>query len=425
VQLLDMPGAGPINVGQFVRNEMKSCVALSGQELIVDFCRTTSGQGLKGRLLAVATYGQKAAVLARACHQAGLNIALVEPPLLAYVRALHAKKIAGQFDRNVLIALWRDGALALCVFKDLTLDFVRFRQPPTCETQEHDIGGWLGEEINEIMRFYQMQAADGSGPWDATLLVEDGQLPENGEESLRAQIDCASLRVGTDETFYVETPLVQDSGFQGTSIAAIGLAMKLLGADESHLRINLVPPESAEIRSFKKHCLITANIIAATALLFIVVGAGLSLMAHNVSASVTQRRKAATSQSTYALFEQQELLDREIRQVSDRPARLDSIVGAHPDVDWASILEDIRSRTPKTVRITNLYSRGHTEVHMEGEASKYEAVHMFVKLMNESRYVDSASLVDATREQVSGGLVAYTITCSLVPEKRRDTDGRL
>ncbi len=424
IQLLDIPSAGSINVGQFVRNEMKSCVALSGQELIVDFCRTTAGEGLKGRLVAVASDGQKAASLGQACQQAGLNTVAIEPVLLAVTRALYTKKIAGQFDHNVLIALWREGTLTLCVFKDSTLDLVRVRQPPDHEIQGRDIGRWIAEEINEIIRFYRMGVADSPHPWDVTLVSHTERLSGEVVEALKSQIDCTNLQVGTDQTLSGQTPLDADSRFEGTSIAAIGLAMKLLNADDHRLRINLVPPESAEVRSFKKHCLVTANIIATMALLLIVVGAGLSLVADNLKTSVTQKRAAAMPESTYALSKQQEQLDVEIRQISDRPARLDSIVGAHPDVDWAGILEDIRRRTPQTVRITNLYSRGHNQVHMEGEASKYEAVHLFVKLLNESRYIDSASLVDAAREEIKQGLVAYTITCSLISEKKRVADGR-
>ena len=425
VQLLDIPTAGSINVGQFVRNEMRSCVALSGQELTVDFCRTTSGQGLKGRLLAVASDSQKTASLAGSCQQAGLNTIAIEPPLLAVTRALYAKKIAGQLTHNVLITLWREGALTLCVFRDMTLDLVRVRQPSDSMKQGQEIGRWMAEEINEIIGFYQMEVAEGPRPWDVTVVSHNEPLSGEATEALKSQIDCASLQVGTDQTLYEQTPLSTNPRFEGASVVAMGLAMKLLNADDHRLRINLVPPESAEVRSFKRHCLLTANVVASIALLLIVAGAGLSLMANTLKTSVSQRRVAAMPESAYALSKQQEQLDREIHQISDRPARLDNIVSAHPDVDWAGILEDIRRRTPQTVRITNLYSRGQNQVHMEGEASKYEAVHLFVKLLNESRYIDSASLVDAAREEIRQGLVAYTITCSLVSEKKRAADGRL
>jgi Tfp pilus assembly protein PilN len=86
-------------------------------------------------------------------------------------------------------------------------------------------------------------------------------------------------------------------------------------------------------------------------------------------------------------------------------------------LDWAAILEDLRSRTPGTVRITNLYSKGNTEMHLEGLALSYEVVRLFVKMLNESDYISSASL-NMRREEKAGGLVKYTINCSLTPEKK-------
>jgi len=69
------------------------------------------------------------------------------------------------------------------------------------------------------------------------------------------------------------------------------------------------------------------------------------------------------------------------------------------------------------VRITTLYSKGNNEMYLEGLALSYEVVRLFVKMLNESDYISSASL-NMRRDDEAGGLVMYTINCSLTREKK-------
>jgi hypothetical protein len=54
---------------------------------------------------------------------------------------------------------------------------------------------------------------------------------------------------------------------------------------------------------------------------------------------------------------------------------------------------------------------------LEGSALSYEAIRLFVKTLSESDYINAASLTETTREDEPGGLVLYTINCSLIIEK--------
>lgn len=416
LQILDIPKGVPTNIGQLVRNEIKSCVALSGKEIAFDFCRIKSGKGQDCRLLAVATDGQKVSNLAQACNRAGLNAEMIEPPLLAYARALYAKKIEGRFDCDVLIAILRDGVLTLCVFRKQTLDFVGTRNILREKAEPEELCQWLAEEINAIIRFYDIEAADSSEKWEVTVVADSILLPEDVEQSLKAKITSASLQVRTGETACQDTLVTQNSGTERPSVVAIGLAVRLLNINDSSLRINLLPPESADVKSVKKHFLITANIIAAVLILMIFAAGALSLMANKVSRSIIHKRQTELSQDTYILLREQESLDRQIELLSERPTRLKSILVSRYSLDWAGILEDIRSRTPTAVRITNLYNNGDTEMHLEGLALSYEMARLFVRMLNESDYISSASL-NMRREEKTGGLVMYRINCSLSPRK--------
>jgi len=81
---------------------------------------------------------------------------------------------------------------------------------------------------------------------------------------------------------------------------------------------------------------------------------------------------------------------------------------------WGQILNDIRFAIPKTARITNLSSSSNSKILLEGQAFSYEAVHLFVDMLNAGEYIESASLIGTQKDKESGGLVRYSINCSLI-----------
>ena len=417
LQIFDMPKKGQVNVGQFVRNELKSYVMLSGIEFASDFCRTTSGKGIGCRLLAAATDSQNVDMLAQASNIAGLNAKIIEPPLLSYTRALYAKKIEGKFDCDVLIAILRDGVLQLCVFRKQILDFVRVENISEEQAGPEQLGQWLFEKINEIIRSYDVEAVDSSGNWEVTVIVDSMELPKSFEESLRTDIKSENVQVRTRQSICQDTVVAPNDGQEKASAVAIGLAIGLFNQNDNALRINLVPPESAEVRAVKKQLFVTAAIIAAMPLLMVLTGTGLSLRANNVKKDIAENKQADLSQDTYTLLNEQELLDRQIKQLSDIPAELSSILGSRPSMDWAGILDDVRKRTPKSIRIINLFSRDNSTMYLEGMGISYETIHLFVQMLDNSIYISSASLTETTKEDKADGFIMYRIDCVLKLEK--------
>jgi Tfp pilus assembly protein PilN len=190
-----------------------------------------------------------------------------------------------------------------------------------------------------------------------------------------------------------------------------------LNQNHNGLRINLVPPESAEVRAVKKQMFITTSIIAALPFFMVLAGTGFSLRADNVKRDIAEKRQTDLSQETYSLLKEQELLDRQIKQLSEIPAQLSSILGSRITIDWANILDDIKKQTPKTVRIISLYSRDTSGMYLKGMATSYEAIHLFVKMLNNSPYINSATLTETTKEDETDGFIMYTIDCTLKPVK--------
>jgi len=425
VQIMDVLKKIPTNVGQFVQNEVKHCVALSGKEIALDFCRIGSAERAESRLFVVAAEDQKVAQLAKACNHASLSIGAIEPPLLSYVRALHDKKIAGRFDCNVLMAILQDGTLTLCVFRKETVDFVRTKNITEEKAQPDELCHWLAEQINTIIQFYDVEVPDSPGKWEITVVAGDcRQLPEDAQESLMAKVAPADLQVRTRETAYLDTPVAQSPNIadEKPSPVAIGLAMKLLDANGTNLRINLLPMEAAEVKAARKDALVTANIIAAVILVMILAVGALALMTKKVNKNIIHKKQILPLHGMHTLLRDSELIDRQIKQLSDAPDQLTGLLSSRRDMDWVRLLGDLSSGTPKTVRITNLFSKDNSKIRLEGLAMSYESVRLFVDMLDKSDYIYSASLIDAARDNEGDGLVRYVINCSLTPQKRKIAD---
>jgi len=416
--ILEAPRGAPSNIGRFVQNELKSYVALSGREITFDFCGIKSGQGKGDRLLAVATDSEELSVVNRICGRAGLDLEAIEPPILGYIRAVFAERVEGKFDSDVLIAVLHGGVLTLCIFRKQTLDFIRVEDINEENTEPDKLCQLLADQINEIIQYYDIDVADTSGKWEVTIIADDVQLPDNAATSLRDNIASVDLEVRTGENACQDTIVDYNDCKGQPSANAIGLAMGLLDARQIGLRINLVPPESAEVRAVKRQLVLTtAIIIVAIPLLMLAFGSGFSRLADKTKNSITNSMQTEMSQNMQTLLKEKQLLERQIELLSKRPGELKDILASRPTLDWAKILEDIRSNTPNDVRITAMNSTGNTEMILEGSALSYDEIRRFVKKLSESDYISAASLTETTREDEPGGLVLYTINCSLIIEK--------
>ena len=96
---------------------------------------------------------------------------------------------------------------------------------------------------------------------------------------------------------------------------------------------------------------------------------------------------------------------------------MNKVLDSRHSLPWHEFLNDLRAATPNNVRITELFSKANSKIYIKGLASSYEAVHLFVKMLNKSEYIDSASLVETERDSSRRGLVSYEINFSLVMKK--------
>jgi Tfp pilus assembly protein PilN len=443
-QIMDIPKQVPSNIGQFVQDQVKHFAVLPGKKIALDFCGV-AGVGSEAisanRLLVVAADGRKVDEIVKMCGQAGLIVEAIEPPLLAYTRALYDKKIAGKFDSNVLIAVLQGNNLTLCVFRRQTIDFVRTKSvskilgtPCGETTQPNDICQWLAEQINTVIQFYDVDVPNNSGKWEITLVADYAQLPENAEEVLKAKVASANIQLLTGEDICQAAVVGQPRTFRRgegqpaglancrlsdkPSLVAIGLAMKLLDTDARNLGVNLLPSEVVRLRAAQKGSLVTANIVAAVLLIMILAVIWPTWKIKKLNESVNYK-KAHLSRDTLTLVKERASVNKQTDAVSNKLNQINEILSSHRDTDWSGLLNDIGKLIPRTVCITSLSSGAGQGMSLKGLALSNEAVYWFVdRLNNKSEHISSASITGTKRD--NKGFINYEISCTMAPGKVKE-----
>lgn len=430
VQIMDMPRQVPSNIGQFVQDQVKHLAVLPGSKIALDFCGVSGGgseAGPASRLLTVATDGQKVTELIKLCGQAGIVVDAIEPPVLAYARALYAEKIAEKFDCNVLIAVLRDNSLTLCVFRRQNIDFIRTKdiseeKPGTDELSPWLVAEQINRQINTIIQFYDVEVPDSCGKWEITVVADSAQLPENAAEVLAANVAGANLQLISSEDIS-HTPIVNQSGkfangrrTDKPSLVAVGLAMKLLDKKAANLGVNLLPAERVRLKAAQRRVLITANIIAVILLIMILAVNGPTWKIKKLHKSIDHKR-ASLLQDMQTLVEKRVLEDEQISTITQKLNKIEKVLGSRHEVYWPALLSDIARRTPKTVCITGFSSGAGSSMFLEGLAISNEAVYLFVDMLNESGYIESASIFETEKDDSKNGLVRYEIGCSLAERR--------
>lgn len=419
VQVMDLPKSafsGPSNAGKYIQNEVKHCAILPSKNIALDYCGTSpSKRSGCGRVFVVAAEKEKITEMTRALSQAELHIQAIEPAVVACARALYAKKIAKKYDSNVLIVVVRDRIVQLCVFRNESLDFVRSRDmgPPKAGRSSQGLD-WLVEQIAAILQFYEIEVPDSSGNWQLVIAVgeSDHQAKDIGE-FLQAKFRKLQVQVSSPESICQDTPVLAGPNGQRTSLVAVGLAMKTLDTPQPKLQINLLPAEAAELRHVKKHALITANIVAAVLIIMVLAVGVLSYKLKNADEQVKSEQQKQLSEATQALLSQQRIISEQVEHLSAKLDEMKQILPSGGTVDWSEVLNDIKKSTPKVLCITELVSNDNSTLMMRGQSRSYEAVYLFVDMLGKSAFIDSAELIGTEKDDRTGGLLSYSITCSL------------
>jgi len=420
VQIMGVPKQIPSNIGQFIQEQVKHFAVLPGNKIAFDFCgigRGGADTNLSNRLLVAAADERKVHDIVKVCNQAGLVVEAIEPPLLAYARALYAKNIAGKYDNNVLIAILQEEILTLCVFRKETIDFVRTKNIEKEKTDPEQLCQWLTEQINLVIQFYDVETPDSSGQWETVIVADYKQIPAGSEESLKAKVASTNLQLLTNEDISKNAVSAKSSGLTNQhdqidkpSPVAIGLAMKLLDIDSHNLGVNLLPQEVVRLRTTQRDVLVTANIIAVMFLLMALATTWPNFKIRKINDNLGDKKSHLLS-DTHTLVRKQESLNKQIKTVTNKLDQISEILGSYHETKWSDLLNDIGKRIPKIARITSLSNTSNSVVLLKGLALSNEAVYLFADMLNDSEYLTSAAIIETNKDK--NGLVKYEINCVL------------
>jgi Tfp pilus assembly protein PilN len=452
--ILELPDNLPQNIERYVEREVKHCAVLPRKNISFDYCGiSASPHSAKKRVFVVATETPKVSTLISAVNEAGLSVEAVEPPELACARALYDVQIAKSLDSNVIVAMLEDTSMTVSIFRNQSLDFVRRRNLEADTFKSGDGLNRLAEEISAVIQYYDMEIGDGSRSWRLVAVLRSRAFQaEEVANFLQTRFDNCKVEVTPAECAWeniavvkshnsprpsvVSGPHTSSHSPQGrddspsassslgstpnrdgppklASIIAVGLAMKLLAMPQPQLKINLLPPESTEVKSVKQQALITANVALGILTVMILITGVLSASLNKTDEVITQMKQDNPSVSAGNLLIEREKMAQKARKLTENIEKIKKIVVSGRVNDWGMVLEDIRSSTPIQLWITSLSGDNNGKVTIKGQSSSYEAVHLFVEKLGESKYIDSASIVEAEKDEKLDGLVSYSINCVL------------
>jgi len=414
-QIIDLPPNLPSNIGKYVHKEVRHCAVLPRKNISLDYCGISSlPESFGKRLFIAAAESENMLSLVGALNEAGLNVEAVEPPEFAAARALYDGKILKNLDSNVLIALVEDANVSLVVFRNQTLDFLRKRNIAADICQSKEALGRLAEEVSAVVQYYDVEIDDGSKNWKlVTVLDRAGDHAREVGDSLQSILSNLQVEVVSPVTACENTQVINSCGAETVSLVAVGLSMRLLNLPQPKLKVNLVPPESAEVKAVKKYALVTANIVAAVLTVMILAVGVLSASLNKTNDTITRLKAGQASTGTRALLVEQERIDNEAERLRAELETVNKLLHSGNTGGWDLILDDIRYRTPKSLWITTLFSEDNSRLLIKGRSTSYEAVRLFVEMLGESKYMASVALVEAEKDEGVGGLVSYSIDCSL------------
>lgn len=412
MQLLDLPQHVPTNIGDFVKGELQQYVALSGKNVISDFCGV--GSGVPKRVLAVAADVDEIQETVARCGEAGIAVDVVEPAVLAYARAFSSYRKEARHNGDVMIALLGSRTLTILLFLRGTPDFIRVRDLSSEANTPPLLCAWLAEELKAVARYYETQAPQTGGDRQTCVVVDDGVHTARAiAPLLTAEMPTGSLTVVDACEPSSDSPTAQEGE---VSLAAVGAALTLLETAENGLRINLLPEAVTQARSLARHVLVTALV---GVVLFLGVFATAQLLARTTrerDRKIEHTRLVGELYTTPALISEEKFLDQEISRLQHRLDPLRKALARRHETDWPGVLAAVRQAAPADVSILQLQCGDGKTVTLKGFASSCPAAETFVRNLESQRPFASSSLTSVQRQQDTGGRLEYRIDCLLKVE---------
>ncbi len=412
VQLLDLPKHMPANLRDFVGQELRQYVALSGRDMLSDYCGVGVSSPQK-RLLAVAADGACVRETVTACGRAGAVVEFTEPVVLAYARALLRCERQDAYGRDLMMAVLGRHSLVVCLFTRGALDFVRARDIPCDAGSADSLCKWLVEQLRAVIQYCDTQRPRSTRDRQVRLVVHEASYaPQEIQRRLAVEAGMDSVSVvGPCDCLPGQAVVGENTSSQTPSAAAFGVATRLLEA-ETDLCVNLMPAEVTQARRSRRRVLIAANVAALVFLGMLLMIQYLARATGTMHQKLDQTRLFQQLYAMPALVAQEKFLDREISRIEEELQRL-AVVRSRYAVDWPCVLDTAQRAAPADVSVTHLMCSDGRSLSVKGLAPSSEATQQFVRRLEGEGAFVAVSLARLERQQDPGGSLEYQIDCVL------------
>ncbi len=421
-QIIDLPEEIPDNLSRFVQSEIKHSPVLSGKEPLYDFYGISPlGLNQRRRLFVAATDREKMANLLKTFRLAQVEPVAVELSVVASIRAIFAEKISHKYDSNILLAFLHDSVLTVCVFRKEELDFIRSMD---LGRDVEDIDKCIvrcEDEMNAVIQYYDVEVDDAAdNSWELIVLFDNPDVDnQHIEESLSRSFKC-DLHVCSASTVYSDTPLEINDSINNASITAVGLAMKPLNVQQPGLSIQLMPSEAENVRATKKFLLITANIAAAVIFIIFLFGVLVRIQLGRTQKALAESKLDPTTNIEMLLNKQKSIND-QVTLLSEKSAKINEIFEDQANIRWDQIMREIQQKIPQAICLNRLVSSDDVNLVLKGNATSFRAIHVFNKLLAQSKFFASATVTKTSKDD-NAGLINFSILTVIENKRTTQTD---
>ena len=412
MQIMEVPNAVSSNLGQYIQKEIRQYVNLAGVKTVTDY-RSLESTGELKRVFVAAGDLKTVSATVNACEAIGLNVQVVEPYLLAYIRSLYHKKVANQFGVNVMFAIIRDDQVCLTVMRERSMRFIRMHDIADVKDTPEALASFLEKKIKMVMQYFEVEVPESSGQWEINVVADEAEsLSEQVGTGLREVIPQVSIDVITPENAqnYCTLNLPKDVSQDQISIAAIGYAMRSLSKDVMLPQVNLLPSQIREVKNVRQGIMLTAIAAAVVLLLMGLLSMGLMLKIEKISDRIARKKP---NSAVGEVVKKRSDVESQIEIVGRIPTKLKEKIGEKKDVNWPGVLSDINDNKPKGICLTALNTRKNFNLHIKGKALKYSDVTKYVARLSQCRHIVSANLVKTDHKSGYYSHHLYEIKCQL------------
>jgi Tfp pilus assembly PilM family ATPase/Tfp pilus assembly protein PilN len=413
LQILSLPDSSPDAARKFIQEELRQYAVLPLKNVQIDYCALRSTSEKKSVLVGAAQTGPLTMVT-KELEKNNVDIQLIEPAVVALVRACYNKVIKPAGNKNVMLVLLHDDNMSLCVFSGQKFDFLRTKKLDFDISSLPEQTGVIAEQIDSIVQFYELERTAKQEKWPVFLACScDPSKTKEIVQQLQKHIRHQNIEITAIDSSHIDI-ICEDAANRDFSPVAAGAAMRLLDVNDSAVSINMLPEEIFEIRKSRRQLVIIANIAAVILLLIFIYMGFMAKKTSNVKNELSKKEQRMSNTDISKLLKTQADVNDRTVQITRNIDTLKTALKDKTWNNWAYILAEVSTKAPATVQIQEMRARDSSTVQIEGLAVNYNAVNDFVNRLNKCKTIGSAQLADAKQNtQYANNLIDYLITCSL------------